>query len=150
MIRESRDAKLPLIVVLLCCAGACLASAHASCGYDTVVRLGGASLVDVVAEVPQKGQSGIQAYTAAVSNGWAPLRIVVSTKDLEDPSKYCNETDVERPTFTGKKVDCHGPNLLRPEEIAAIKNPIIPAAVKLHTDRLLVQPVSGPLKVPEF
>ncbi|KEG11903.1 surface protease GP63 [Trypanosoma grayi] len=138
-----------LLLFLLCCASACLGSAQHHCGFGELMRQSGTRPLGIVAEVPKKGESAFQAYTAAGSDGWAPLRIVVSTRDLDNTSKYCNQTGVERSTFFSP-VNCTESMVLTPEKIAAIKNPIIPAAVKLHTDRLLVQPVSGPLKVPEF
>ncbi|KEG05100.1 surface protease GP63, partial [Trypanosoma grayi] len=102
-------------------------------------RQSGTRPLGIVAEVPKKGESAFQAYTAAGSDGWAPLRIVVSTRDLDNTSKYCDREDVDKPMITGQKINCTAWMVLTPEKIAAIKNPIVPVAVKLHTDRLLVQ-----------
>ncbi|RNF03914.1 surface protease GP63, partial [Trypanosoma rangeli] len=102
---------LPLALFLLLlamhCAGGCLAAAPAlrhRCNFDEVMRKSGPLPTAVVRELPRKGQGAMQAYTvASAGNGndaWAPIRILVSTEDLRDSRKYCNETGVSRTDFT--------------------------------------------------
>ncbi|ORC93759.1 putative surface protease GP63 [Trypanosoma theileri] len=103
----------------------------------------------VVQEVPLKGQSGVQAYT--VSTGYRHLiRIVTSTKDLENKRKYCSAEGMPIWDFDGNVIKCHNYHVLKTEDVQYLKNEILPAAVKLHADRLRVDPVKGSLVVPEF
>ncbi|RNC51590.1 surface protease GP63 [Trypanosoma cruzi] len=92
----------PLAVLLLmCCASGCVADAPATqyrFGFDVMMRKNGPLSTAVVREVPRKGQGAIQAYTVATQDddsGWEPIRIAVSTEDLErgtnKKKKYCEE-----------------------------------------------------------
>ncbi|KEG10867.1 surface protease GP63 [Trypanosoma grayi] len=103
--------------------------------------------VTVVREVPRRGQGARHAYTASPSGAWAPLRILVSTLDLEDERRYCTALGQHRPSFIGGNAVCYGVHVLTPEKKRVLDR-TIPVAVKLHTDRLLVLPVVELLKVP--
>jgi len=72
---------------------------------------------------------------------WEPIRILVSTADLDDPTKYCTEVGQEVGTFTGVNATCQEEEILTAEKKAILTDYVIPEAIKLHADRLKVQPV---------
>ncbi|KEG15352.1 surface protease GP63 [Trypanosoma grayi] len=172
-----------LLLLVVCCASVCLAAEPYQCTFDDVVKRGGPQTIAVVKEVPPNGQNGWQAYTLSATVGeeseWKPIRILVSTEDLKDPTKYCNETTpeekkpatksaksktavaltaegteertvVKRPDFQGRTVTCKEADLLTAQRKADLADKILPAAVKLHTDRLLVKRLAKPFIVPKF
>ncbi|RNC52878.1 surface protease GP63 [Trypanosoma cruzi] len=106
----------PLVVLLLmCCASGCIAVAPATqyrFGFDEMMRGNGPLLTAVVREVPRKGQGAMQAYTVATQDddsGWEPIRIAVSTEDLErgtNKRKYCEEGEDECHNALGHRVSC--------------------------------------------
>ncbi|KEG09800.1 surface protease GP63 [Trypanosoma grayi] len=111
--------------------------------FDEIRRKDGAQPLAVVREVPHKDQSGWQAYT--LSGGektWAPIRINVSTEDMNNPAKYCTRVGDVRPDFMGGTLVCESENILTDEKRKLLVEQTIPAAVKLHTDRLSVKPVT--------
>ncbi|RNC51269.1 surface protease GP63 [Trypanosoma cruzi] len=92
VMRQPRHATplLPLVVLLLMgCASGCIAAAPATqyrFGFDVMMRRSGRLPTAVVREVPRKGQGEMQAYTVATQDddsGWEPIRMAVSTEDLE-------------------------------------------------------------------
>ncbi|RNE95037.1 surface protease GP63, partial [Trypanosoma conorhini] len=149
----------PLLLVIRC-AGGCLAAApaqrHRCVPGETA--LGVAPAAAVVREVPRKGQGAAQAYTVAAaaarggrsSEGWAPIRIEVSTEDLNDETKYCTAQDESKPNFKGGTEDCQDKYVLDAARKSTLVNEVIPVAVQLHAERLLVQRAQGLLKVPQF
>ncbi|ORC89830.1 putative surface protease GP63, partial [Trypanosoma theileri] len=106
----------------------------------------------VVRELPRKGQSGVQAYTVATdeNEGWKLIRIKAFTKDLENKSRYCTKVGDEVMDFQDDTDDCVGSQILTDEKKSMLIDHIIPGAIKLHRDRLRVQPQEGKLKVPKF
>ncbi|ORC77399.1 surface protease GP63, partial [Trypanosoma theileri] len=126
-----------------------------ACNYDEIKEKSGPPVV-VVRELPKKGEGAWQAYTVSTSNkensneGWEPLRIKVSYEDLKS-DKYCVKEKEKRMDFlNGESADCHAHDIMLRGKEEAIKNEILPKAIKLHTDRLLVQRMKTPLQVPKF
>ncbi|KAF5217318.1 hypothetical protein ECC02_009835 [Trypanosoma cruzi] len=161
--RQPRHATplLPLVVVLLMyCASGCIAAAPATqyrCGFDEMMRRSGPLSTAVVREVPRKGQGAMQAYTVATQDddsGWEPIRIAVFTEDLEGGTgrrkrkKYCEVGEAECYNALGHKVSCTPEHVLTEEKKQLYTGKILPGAVKLHAERLLVKPASGNLNVP--
>ncbi|ORC87084.1 surface protease GP63 [Trypanosoma theileri] len=134
---------LLLLLLFLCCACVCVAQ-----------KDGGVQSTGVVRELPRKGQSGVQAYTVSAQEKddkeWKLIRIKASTKDLEDASRYCTKIGEQIIDFEGDEVVCDEEDILTDEKKKTIINTILPAAIKLHKDRLRVQPHEGKLKVPNF
>ncbi|ORC87973.1 surface protease GP63 [Trypanosoma theileri] len=142
---------LLLVLLPLYCTNGLAATGGRSCGFDAVRRRRGNTPVAVVRELPVKGQGPWQAYTAATYSPWAPIRIFVSTIDLEDDSRYCPAAGRYRPIYVDKRyVHCQPKDVLRDEQRNALINHIIPGAMKLHQERLLVKPLKGTFKVPVF
>ncbi|ORC87027.1 surface protease GP63, partial [Trypanosoma theileri] len=105
----------------------------------------------VVRELPRKGQSGVRAYTVATqkkneNEGWELIRIEVS-KDLENASEYCRK--VNENNVRDRGMGCQT-STITPDQKKDIEEKIIPAAKKLHEDRLFVRRGSGKLRVPLF
>ncbi|ORC84499.1 surface protease GP63, partial [Trypanosoma theileri] len=104
---------------------------------------------EVVLELPVKGEDASQAYTV-YTKGRKLIRINTSTRDLQNTKKYCSKEGMSIWDFEGNPIKCHNYNVLKTEDMQYLKNDVLPAAVKLHADRLLVDRVNGSLVVPEF
>ncbi|RNF02415.1 surface protease GP63, partial [Trypanosoma conorhini] len=150
---------LPLLLLLLVlhCAGGCRAAAGRRV-FDGTVPKSGRPAAAVVREVPRRGHGTAQAYTVATAaaaggksiEGWAPIRIEVSTEDLKDPTKYCTKEGESKPNFKGSTKSCAEQYVLTEAWRSTLVNEVLPVAVQLHAERLLVQRVEGPLVVPQF
>ncbi|RNE96270.1 surface protease GP63, partial [Trypanosoma conorhini] len=151
---------LPLLLLLLVlhCACGCRAAAGRRVFDDTVSKRGRPAAA-VVREVPRRGQGAAQAYTVAAaggknSEGWAPIRIEVSTKDLEQSTRrgkmkrYCEAAGDQCMNYLGETVTCRAEHVLTEQKKELYTKKIIPGAVKLHAERLLVQPVAEKIVVP--
>lgn len=125
------------------------------CLFDEMMQKKSGRLPTVVVrEVPRKGHGAMQAYTVATADDndnseWKPIRFKVFTNALNDTNRYCNETGVLRPSFVSKNMMCGSADILTPEKKNIYQDIIIPRAVKLHAERLLVKPVSGNMVVPK-
>ncbi|ESL07722.1 surface protease GP63 [Trypanosoma rangeli SC58] len=147
---------LPLAVFLLllvCCAAGCLADAPAwkhRCGFGEMMERGPPATA-VVRDVPRRGQGAMQAYTVAAQgeeSEWAPIRIKVSAKDMDDPSKHCTAVgDVHR-LPDGHEEKCTEDVVLTEAKKDIVLKQLLPAAIKLHAERLSVKPVRGPIRMP--
>ncbi|ORC89831.1 surface protease GP63, partial [Trypanosoma theileri] len=107
----------------------------------------------VVRELPRKGKSGVQAYTVATQNEneeWKLIRIKASTKDLDNKSRYCTQIGDKVMNFQDDIDDCVASQILTEEKKSMFIDHIIPGAIRMHRDRLLVQPQEGKLEVPNF
>ncbi|PWV19878.1 putative surface protease GP63 [Trypanosoma cruzi] len=160
MRQQRHDTPLfPLAVLLLmCCASGCVAAAPATqyrCGFDVVMRRSGRLPTAVVREVPRKGQGAMQAYTVATQDddsGWEPIRMAASTEDLERGTnkrkKYCEEGEDECYNALGQRVSCKAEHFLTEAKKQLCTGKILPGAVKVHAERLLVKPTGGTITVP--
>ncbi|KAF8300614.1 putative surface protease GP63 [Trypanosoma cruzi] len=160
--RQPRHATplLPLVVLLLmyCATGRIAAADPATqyrCGFDEMMRRSGPLPTAVVREVPRKGQGAMQAYTVATQDDdsdWRPIRIAVSTEDLESNKKrkkmFCEKAGETCETVLGEKVDCEARHIFSQEKKQLYTEKIIPGAVKLHAERLLVKPTADKITVP--
>ncbi|KAF5218682.1 hypothetical protein ECC02_008387 [Trypanosoma cruzi] len=148
---------LPLLVLLLIyCATACIAAAPATQyrrGLDEMMRSGPLSTA-VVREVPRKGQGTMQAYTVATqddNSGWEPIRIKVFTEDLKSTRRkktYCEKVGDECDNLLGEWITCTDEHVLSVEKKKLYTEKILPGAVKLHAERLLVKPTGRNITVP--
>ncbi|RNC40949.1 surface protease GP63 [Trypanosoma cruzi] len=96
-----------------------------------------------------RAQDALQVCSGVWRDPWVPIGIKASTKYPCGSRKYCgfsrcyamNSLNENRHSEDGVPSSAHG-NLLAEETV--------PAAVKLHADRLLVRPLEAPLVVPPF
>ncbi|EKF99470.1 surface protease GP63, putative, partial [Trypanosoma cruzi] len=159
--RQPRHATplLPLVVLLLmyCATGRIAAADPATqyrCGFDEMMRRSGPLPPAVVREVPRKGQGAMQAYTVATlddDSEWETIRIAVSTEDLEggtNKKKYCEEGKTECYNALGHKVLCTPEHVLTEAKKQLYTQKIIPGAVKLHAERLIVKHTVDKITVP--
>ncbi|ORC89692.1 surface protease GP63 [Trypanosoma theileri] len=150
---------LLLLLLFLCCASVCIAQKDG----------GDAPSTGVVRELPRKGRSGVQAYTVATSKRQL-IRIKTSMEDLKDNTlnnkslkdsildgdnlesrkNYCTNTNDTAKGMDGYNFICHNESLLTEERKTVLMDKIIPAAVQLHAERLLVDPEGTPLIIPRF
>ncbi|KAF8277402.1 putative surface protease GP63 [Trypanosoma cruzi] len=86
------SASLLVLLVVMCFAGGCFAASLTySCSSDKAMRADRAkSIPAVVRDVPLGSEGASQTCTVIGRNGWAPTRINVSTRDLDDTRKYCS------------------------------------------------------------
>ncbi|EAN88510.1 surface protease GP63, putative [Trypanosoma cruzi] len=149
---------LPLLVLLLIyCAIGCIAAAPAlqhHRGFDETMGRSGPLSTAVLREVPRKGQGAMQAYTVAAQDddsGWEPIRIKVFTEELKSTNRkkmYCENDGDECENILGEKMTCKKENVLTEAKKQLYTEKILPGAVKLHAERLLVRPASEKVTVP--
>ncbi|RNF09981.1 surface protease GP63, partial [Trypanosoma rangeli] len=141
------------LLLLMYGAGGCLAAAHRR-AFDEVFWESGRPPTAMVRELPRKGQGATQAYTVAAAgedkSDWAPIRIAVSTEDLKDTNKYCTKEGEAKLDFRGNNSSCTEDEVLTSEMIKTLVDEILPVAVGLHAERLLVQRVKTPFVVLPF
>ncbi|ESS62573.1 hypothetical protein TCDM_13798 [Trypanosoma cruzi Dm28c] len=87
-----RSAVLLVVMFVMCCAGGCFAaSLTCSCSSDKAMRADRAkSIAAVVRDVPFGSEGASQTCSVIGRNGWAPIRINVSTRNLDGKRKYCS------------------------------------------------------------
>ncbi|PWV18491.1 putative surface protease GP63 [Trypanosoma cruzi] len=140
---------LLLLVPLLCCFSGSVAVAEHHCISEEIENKVGPRTTAVVLELPTRESGMMRAMTASAPE-WAPIRFKAFTEDLNNPLKYCTAEGQIRPDFTGGTVVCRKEDILTKEKKSIILKSLIPRALKMHTDRLLVEPLTGYLIVPEF
>ncbi|RNC32649.1 GP63 group I member a protein [Trypanosoma cruzi] len=140
---------LLFLVLLLCCVSGSVAVAEHHCISDEIKKKVGPRTTAVVLERRTRGGGMMRALTASAPD-WAPIRFQVFTEDLNDPSKHCTAEGQIRPDFTGGTVECNREDILTKEKKSIILKSLVPRALKIHTDRLLVEPLTGRVIVPEF
>ncbi|ORC80956.1 putative surface protease GP63 [Trypanosoma theileri] len=105
----------------------------------------------VVRELPRAGdRASHQTHIVSSSDKWEPLRINVSSLDL-DEKKYCRGHLDERKSYRmGSTLSCPEDDVLSGDKKNTLLNKILPAAINLHSDILLVKQLETPFKVPRF
>ncbi|RNE96375.1 leishmanolysin, partial [Trypanosoma rangeli] len=141
------------LLLLMCFAAGCVADALARkhrCGFAEMMRRGPPATA-VVRDVPRRGQGEMQAYTVAaqgVGSEWAPIRIKVSAKDMDDQSKHCLPGKHWR-LVDGDWKECTEDIMLTEAKKNIVLKQLLPAAIKMHAERLFVRPVRGPIPIPK-
>ncbi|KAF8276754.1 putative surface protease GP63 [Trypanosoma cruzi] len=138
-----------LLMLLLCCFSGSFAIAEHHCISDEFEKKVGPRTTAVVLELPTR-ESGMMRALTASDPEWAPIRFQFFTEDLNDPSKYCTAEGQIRPDFAGGTVECKEKDILTEEKKSIILNSLIPRALKMHADRLLVKPLTGRVIVPRY
>ncbi|KAF8296375.1 putative surface protease GP63 [Trypanosoma cruzi] len=158
--RQPRHATPPhplLVLLLMYCATACIAAAHAlqhRRGYGETMGKSGPLPTAVLHEVPRKEQGAMQVYTVAAQDddsGWEPIRIKVFTEDLKSKNRkkvYCENDGDECDNILGEKITCEKEHVLTEAKKQLYTGKILPGAAKLHAERLLVRPNPEKITVP--
>ncbi|ORC88886.1 surface protease GP63 [Trypanosoma theileri] len=113
-------------------------------------------LAAVVQQLPQKGESALQAYTVSTAaEQWQPIRIAVYTERVEEIMTYCNEKvmsskyeplqDLKNDLEQRFKQLCDGENKMTTKRMHTLFKEVLPEAIKLHRDRLNVKRVENNL-----
>ncbi|ORC92213.1 leishmanolysin [Trypanosoma theileri] len=143
-----------LLLVLLCCTAGCLATIPHHSMYGETSQKNRPT--GVVREIPRRGQGAVQAYTTSAAidssdskdnKNFEPIRIKAYTRDLNDPSKYCTRAGDYCDTPSYNRQYCHHSSVLTVRKRKILVEWSIPAAIKLHTDRLLVHRAEGIVKL---
>ncbi|RNF03126.1 surface protease GP63 [Trypanosoma rangeli] len=140
---------LLLLLLLLCCCTGSFAVAEHRCIFDRISRKAGPPMRAVVLELPSRERGVTQVLTASGPD-WAPIRFKVSSEDMNNPSKYCTAAGDVRSDFEGGIRMCLQQDVLTAEKKFITLNRLIPGAIKMHTDRLHVQPLMLGLRVPNY
>ncbi|PWV11799.1 putative surface protease GP63 [Trypanosoma cruzi] len=140
---------LRFLVLLLCCVSGSVAAAEHHCIFDEIENKVGPRTTAVVLELPTR-ESGMLRALIASDPEWAPIRFKVFTKDLNDPSKYCTAEGQIRPDFTGATVECKKKDIFTTEKKSIMLKSLLPQALKMHRDRLLVEPLTRRIIVPRY
>ncbi|RNE96770.1 leishmanolysin [Trypanosoma rangeli] len=93
----------------------------------------------------------MHAYTVAaqgVGSEWAPIRIKVSAKDMDDQLKHCLPGKHWRLVGNSWK-ECTEDMMLTEAKKDILLKQLLPAAIKLHAERLYVRPMQDPIRMPE-
>ncbi|CCW72232.1 unnamed protein product [Phytomonas sp. Hart1] len=141
-------------VLLALLVGAPLIAAGHRCIFDELQRLqlatGTSAVPDVGDRGAPQGQGAEQHGSITATDPWEPIRISVFTRDLDDSSRYCTQPGEMRPDFSGSMIKCNPDNILTDEKKQLIRKQIIPSAVQMHREHLLVRPIIGNIRVDHF
>ncbi|KAF8286356.1 putative surface protease GP63 [Trypanosoma cruzi] len=140
MFRQLRQLCCALLL-LLCTGGGLVIAVPHHCVFDRLPRN--------VGEVTG-GEEPASPVTVSVGSDWAPLRIKVFADDLEGLGGFCTRAGEHINMFFGKEMVCQEEDILTEEKVDILENVILSEAAKMHSERLLVRPLDGPLVVPRF
>ncbi|PBJ80648.1 surface protease GP63 [Trypanosoma cruzi cruzi] len=140
MFRQLRQLCCALLL-LLCTGGSLVIAVPHHCVFDRLPRN--------VGEVTG-GEEPASPVTVSVGSDWAPLRIKVFADDLEGLGGFCTRAGEHVNMFFGKEMVCQEEDILTEEKVDILENVILSEAAKMHSERLLVRPLDGPLVVPRF
>nr|AEU04531.1 glycoprotein 63 [Trypanosoma carassii] len=92
--------------------------------------------------------SGDQKGADAAGDAFAPIRIKVFSEDINNASRYCTSEGQSRPTFKDTSLaTCSSHDILTSAKKDILLNYLIPSAIQLHAERLLVVPLQGAVKI---
>ncbi|KAG8347922.1 putative Leishmanolysin [Trypanosoma vivax] len=144
--------RVTLILLVLSCACGCFiiegVEVEHRCIFDELMQK-----VDTVPRVDTRNAlTKRKALTEDINersktHRWKPIRIVVSTEDFKYPSRYCVKAKEKRFDYISAHLECTEDSILTAEKNKTLLDVVIPAAVKMHRERLFVEPVKGRLVV---
>ncbi|EKF34365.1 surface protease GP63, putative [Trypanosoma cruzi marinkellei] len=135
----------------VCIASGCLALILTHpCFLDDAVRADGVWVSPVVVgDAPLGAPDALPVCGVVWRDRWVPVRIKASTTDPCDSRGHCGFSWSCTANSLGGAFCC-GNGVVSSAHGNAVAEEVVPAAVKLHADRLLVQPLEAPLLVPSF
>ncbi|ORC81749.1 surface protease GP63, partial [Trypanosoma theileri] len=151
------------LLLLYCTLVTLAVTEHHRCISDTVaLRAGPTMSMDIFMKITEKRQAQITRFAQdqplpavreeQVGEGWKPIRIKLVTGTLKRDGHYCGEKGNKNPIITllNKEYTCTDDDVLTPEKEHILVKEILPEAIKLHEERLFVEPLKGPIVVPQF
>ncbi|CCW69207.1 unnamed protein product [Phytomonas sp. Hart1] len=141
-------------VLLALLVGTPLIAVGHRCIFDELQRLQLATGTSAVPEVRDRGapqRQGAEQHGSSIApDSWEPIRISVFTQDIDDSSRYCTQPGEMRHNFIASKIKCNYNSVLTDEKKQLLRKQIIPNAIQMHKDRLLVQPLRDNIRVEHF
>ncbi|ORC83425.1 surface protease GP63, partial [Trypanosoma theileri] len=129
-----------------------------SCTYDTTVWKNMKNKTDytplpvsIIRELPQSGKSTVSLYTTTTTSttttttttsvksdeeDWMPIRIHLSSDELDRVMRRCSSGMTV--SSHRHSPSCRDGNVLTPQKRDILLNELLPAAIALHSERLLV------------
>ncbi|ORC83908.1 surface protease GP63 [Trypanosoma theileri] len=140
-------------LLLLYCTLVILAvTEHHRCMHDRVVMHVGAYIFSdgsSAAEASPQQEASNPLKRQEPTSGWDPIRIKFFTDDLNTSGRFCSTVD-ESVFSVKSSLTCTTDDVLTPEKEEILVKKILPEAIKLHSDRLFVERLRGPIVVPTF
>nr|CCC95375.1 Major Surface Protease [Trypanosoma congolense IL3000] len=140
-----------LVAVLLGSTCVCTASHEGfvhRCTFDAMMQNASNKALPVAIEVPHVPGDVLRAFTASSSDNWGPIRFTVFKSDISNSEKYCTKAGEVRSNFRGTNIVCSEESVLT-ERKKSLLEEVIPAALKMHSDRLTVKRTSNLIKIPQ-
>ncbi|KAK7198267.1 leishmanolysin, GP63 [Novymonas esmeraldas] len=110
--------------------------------YRATVQLKTPNATATAAQRAVEPQATVTVTPLSTDAEWAPIRIAVFMPDLEDPSRYCTALGQMRPDSGGSLVECTSTDdILTEAKRTTLMNFVVPEAVNMHAQRLLVRPL---------
>ncbi|RNC33846.1 surface protease GP63 [Trypanosoma cruzi] len=91
----------------------------------------------------------LQLWSFVWSKRWVTVRIKVPSTDPCDSRSHCGFSRCHAMNSSNDNCECEG-DVVSSAHGIILENEVVPAAFKLHADRLLVRPLECPLIVPPF
>jgi leishmanolysin len=89
------------------------------------------------------------AHHGFVAMAPTPLRVIVSTTDLDESTKFCSAAGQNRSDFTGGIVICRQVDVLTLSKKSILVDKILPTAIKRLADALSIQASGSNIVVPQ-
>ncbi|CBH17764.1 Gp63-1 surface protease homolog, putative [Trypanosoma brucei gambiense DAL972] len=116
------------------------------CDFGKLMKNMSVRDLPVVDEPPVPKGDLVHVIVTSSTAGWHPIRFKVFKLDINDRRKYCGSVGETRSNFRGSYYKCKTESVLT-EEKKSLLDAVIPHALKMHSDRLMVQPVKGRITV---
>ncbi|RNC34766.1 surface protease GP63 [Trypanosoma cruzi] len=135
---------------VMCCACGCFAVTLTYPRFvEYVMRADSTNWIRVVVRDAPFLSSWCAAAIHRHWEGWMPIRIKVSIRDLDDTRKYCISERYYAMNSLNGNCESEG-DVVSSAHGIILENEVVPVAVHPHADRLPVQPLEGSLIVPPF
>lgn len=144
-----------LLIILLSLHEIAASPTEFLCGQSA---LGNSRNVDRVLKVAENhgkgGVSGTSSNTTSLSvqssDDYHPLRVGIFVNDLVDKERYCTHVGQIVPDFLGGTIMCTEDSILTEKRKGILISELLPAAISLHEERLLLNEPKIDIIVPEF
>ncbi|ORC81751.1 surface protease GP63 [Trypanosoma theileri] len=148
------------LLLLYCTLVTLAVTEHHRCVFDRVsVKLGTSYDLSKQEKARDPVSGSLQTWSTEAPSkreepqeGWEPIRIKLVFDNLKMAGHDCSENVNKNPikTLLNTEFNCTDHDILTEEKKNILVNEILPEAINLHKERLLVKPLKGPIVVPEF